>query len=416
MIIPKLVGPFVELVTMDKLPLKGPVKDSELEILHNAALITAGDTILEVGKFDSLLKRAEKEDYKVEIIQGDHVGMPGFIDPHTHICWAGSRANDYLLRLQGKTYTEIASAGGGIWDTVTQTRKATLQSLEEQTALRAERHLFDGVTTLEVKSGYGLTIEDELKMLQAIRNADERTVADLIPTCLAAHICPKDFEGSPDEYLAMLINDLLPKVREKNLAERIDIYIDKNAFSSEEARIYLDMARALGFDICVHGDQFTEGGSREAVYADAVSVDHLEVSGEKEIRMVAESNVIPVVLPGSSIGLGLGFAPARKLLDAGASLAIGSDWNPGSAPMGDLLLQASVLGIYEKLSMAEILTGISFRAAAALKLNDRGVLSSGKKADFIAFNLNDYREIIYNQGKIKPSKIWKNGKKINKFD
>jgi imidazolonepropionase len=210
----------------------------------------------------------------------------------------------------------------------------------------------------------------------------------------------------------MLSNDLLPEVMKEGLAKRVDIYIDEHAFSSQEARVYLEKAKAMGFDITVHGDQFIRGGSTEAVKMQARSVDHLEVSGKEEIDMLAASNVIPVVLPGSSIGLGVAFAPARKLLNAGASLAIGSDWNPGSAPMGDLLMQASVLGMYEKLSFAETMAGISYRAAAALNIHDRGVIKSGKKADIIAFHGNDYREIIYNQGKIKPVKIWKNGSMI----
>ncbi len=408
----KLIGPFTQLVTMDKLPLKGPLSDEKLEIITHAGILTEGDRILETGNFNTLAAQAKKEKYSVEELHDEYVALPGFIDPHTHICWAGSRARDYMLRLQGKTYVEIAASGGGIWDTVTKTRQASQDELSRQLAARAERHLNDGVTSIEVKSGYGLTAGDELKMLRAIRDANASSLADLIPTCLAAHMCPKDFKGTPTEYLRMLVSDLLPKIREEKLANRIDIYIDKNAFSPQEARVYLNDARSMGFDVIVHGDQFTTGGSMEAVRAGAVSVDHLEVSGEKEINMLAESKLIPIALPGSSMGLGVAFAPARKLLDAGASLAIGSDWNPGSAPMGDLLVQASVLGIYEKLSMAETLAGISFRAAAALKLYDRGTIKPGNKADVIAFNLNDYREIIYNQGKMKPVKIWKNGKMI----
>ncbi len=408
----KLIGPFTQLLTMDKLPLKGSLSDGDLEIITHAGILTEGDLILETGNFNTLAAQAKKEKYRVEELQGEYVALPGFIDPHTHICWAGSRARDYTLRLQGKTYVEIAASGGGIWDTVTKTRQAPQDELTQQLAARAERHLNDGVTSIEVKSGYGLTTGDELKMLRAIRNANASSVADLIPTCLAAHMCPKDFTGNSAEYLHMLVSDLLPKIKKEKLAHRIDIYIDKNAFSPQEARAYLDKARSMGFDLIVHGDQFSTGGSDEAVRAGAVSVDHLEVSGEKEIGMLAKSKLIPVALPGSSMGLGAAFAPARKLLDAGASMAIGSDWNPGSAPMGDLLVQASVLGIYEKLSMAETLASISFRAAAALNLYDRGTIKSGNKADIVAFNFNDYREIIYNQGIIKPVKIWKNGKMI----
>ncbi len=407
-----LIGPFTQLITMDKLALKGPLSDQDLEIITHAGILTEGNLILETGNFDTLATKAKKEKYAVEELHDENIALPGFIDPHTHICWAGNRALDYTLRLQGNTYVEIAATGGGIWDTVTKTRQAATDELTRQLATRAERHLNDGVTTIEVKSGYGLRVSDELKMLLAIRNADVGCVADLIPTCLAAHMCPKDFKGSPAEYLNLLIKDLLPEIRKLKLANRIDIYIDKKAFSPRDARVYLVRARDMGFDVVVHGDQFTKGGSMEAVRAGAKSVDHLEVSGKKEILLLAKSDVIPVVLPGSSIGLGVSFAPARKLLDAGSSLAIGSDWNPGSAPMGDLLVQASILGIYEKLSMAETMAAISSRAAAALNLPDRGVIRPGNIADIVAFNLNDYREIIYNQGKLKPMKIWKNGTRI----
>ena len=405
----KLIGPFIQLLTMDNMPLKGPLADDKLEITEHAGVITNGDHIQEVGDFGVLSKIAERNNYKVEALQFPLVAVPGFVDPHTHICWAGNRAADYGKRLQGKTYTEIAASGGGIWDTVTHTRQSSLHDLTKLTIERVQRHLSDGVTTIEVKSGYGLTVEDELKMLRAIQHADKMSAADLIPTCLAAHICPKDFKGTSSEYLKMMVKHLLPKVHEKGLANRVDIYIDDHAFEPGEAKEYLKAALEMGFEITVHADQFSVGGSKVAIEAGAVSADHLEASGEKELQVFAENNVIPVALPGSSIGLGVPFAPARKLLDAGASLAIGSDWNPGSAPMGDLLVQACILGMYGKLTMAETLAAITYRAAAALSLRDRGIIKPGNIGDLIAFNVSDYKDIIYNQGKIKPEKIWKRG-------
>ena len=403
----KLIGPFTQLLTMDNMPLKGPLTDDKLEIKEHAGIITDGDQILETGEFDRLTKIAEKNNYEVEELKANLVAMPGFVDPHTHICWAGSRAADYSKRIQGKTYTEIAASGGGIWDTVTHTRRSSLDELTELMLERVQRHITDGVTTIEVKSGYGLTVEDELKMLQAIQKSDQQSAADLIPTCLAAHICPKDFKGSSSAYLKMVVKDLLPRVYEKGLAKRVDIYIDDDAFTPGEAKEYLRAAKEMGFEITVHADQFTVGGSKVAIEVGAISADHLEASGEPELQLFSENKVIPVALPGSSIGLGAPFAPARKLLDTGAGLAIGSDWNPGSAPMGDLLVQACILGIYEKLTMAETLAAITYRAAAALGLKDRGIIEQGNIADLIAFNVSDYRDIIYNQGKIKPVKIWK---------
>lgn len=406
----KLIGPFTQLLTMDHLPFKGALTDDQLEIIPNGGIVIDHEKIVEVGNFDALQKRAFQDHFDIERIETEMVAIPGMIDAHTHLCWAGTRADDYAKRLSGKTYLEIAAEGGGIWSTVQKTREASLKSLQNTTSQHANEMLQNGITTIEVKSGYGLTVDDELKMLRAIKDAD--TQADLISTCLAAHVCPKDYDGNPSQYLQMIVNQLLPNVRELNLSHRVDIFIEASAFGVDDARVYLQQAKALGFDLVIHGDQFSMGGSQLAIESGAVSVDHLEVSDKKAISAIAKSNVVAVVLPGASIGLGLPFAPARKLLDAGACVAIASDWNPGSAPMGDLLCQAAILGSFEKLTIAETLAGITVRAAKALNLNDRGVLKPGNIADIVAFPTNDYREIIYRQGMLKPVLVWKKGTPI----
>ncbi len=364
-----------------------------------------GETIKVVGPFEDLRSRADE----IEWIEGDRVVIPGLVDAHTHICWAGTRAADYAMRLSGKTYLDIAKQGGGIRSTVGHTRAATAETLAELTARRADTLLRRGVTTVEVKSGYGLSVEEELKMLRAICDAGKITKAGLVATCLAAHVMPAGFDGTPRQYLEKMIAELWPVIREEHLSHRMDIYIDEGAFGMEEARFYLAEARKVGFDRVVHADQFYRGGVAVAVEAGAVSADHLEASADEDIRMLAGSEVCPVVLPGASMGLGVGFAPARKLLDAGCSLAIASDWNPGSAPMGNLLMQAAVLGAHDKLTMTETLAGITFRAAATLKLNDRGRLQDGMLADMAAFPCKDYREILYYQGSLEPYCVWKRG-------
>ena len=246
-------------------------------------------------------------------------------------------------------------------------------------------------------------------MLEVIGKVNQLLPVDLISTCLAAHIKPSDFEGSNAQYLDHIVLELLPQVLSRGLSKRVDIYIDKGAFTVDDARQYLSRAKQIGFDLTIHGEQFTSGGVTLACALGARSVDHLEVVQEREIKMLAESEVIPVVLPGASLGLGCQFAPARKLLDAGCSIAIGSDWNPGSAPMGDLLMQTAILGIFEKMTMAESLASITFRSAAALGLRDRGILRNGLLADMIGFPTSDYREILYNQGSLKPLRVWKRG-------
>ncbi len=403
----RLIGPFRQVLPMSGLPEKGPLTDEKMHVVLDAGIIVNGEKIDAVGSFTELKNLVPH----VEELQGDFVAMPGLVDVHTHLCWAGKRAQDYALRLAGKSYLEIAQQGGGIWSTVTATRSADTAELVRSTAERAARMLRQGTTTIEVKSGYGLNAESELKMLRAIHEAGKATVADLVPTCLA-HIKPRDFDGIAVQYLEYLVKELLPVVKAENLAKRVDIYVDVEAFNREDARYFLTSAMEMGFDLVVHADQFTTGGVSLAVEMQACSADHLEASTSRDIHLIANSKVVPVVLPGASLGLGTVFAPARKLLNEGASLVIASDWNPGSAPMGNLLMQAAILGVYEKLNMTETLAALTCRAAAALKMPDRGMLSPGLLADFIAFPCADYREILYNQGGLLPGKIWKNGLQV----
>ncbi|MEP1890427.1 MAG: amidohydrolase family protein, partial [Cyclobacteriaceae bacterium] len=264
--------------------------------------------------------------------------------------------------------------------------------------------------------GYGLSIDAELKMLRSIQSANGLSYADLISTCLAAHIKPKDFLGDNTKYLDYLMRELFPVIKAEKLTNRIDAFVEQGAFSVEEVRPYFDFARSEGFELTVHADQFHAGGSALAAELGAVSADHLEASTDKEIEILAKSNTVATALPGASMGLGCDFTPARKLLDAGASLVIASDWNPGSAPMGDLIMQASVLATFQKLTNAEVLSAITCRAAQALQLDDRGVLSNGMKADFVLYQTDHYNEILYHQGKLTPSEVWKDGSQVFKKD
>ena len=405
----KLVGPFKQLLTFAGIPPKGPVADEKLSVIEDAGILLKGRFIEAVGGFNELIRDWKVRDAAIERLRDDVVGLPGFVDAHTHICYAGSRALDYAMRNAGKSYLEIARSGGDIWNSVQHTRNASEEALAEGLTGRINRHVKAGVTTMEVKSGYGLKLETEIKMLKTIQKVNQQQSVDLIPTCLAAHILPPDFDGNAGSYLRHLVRDLFPILLSEKLASRIDIFVEETAFDYEVAKSYLIAAGRQGFDLTIHADQFTTGGSKLAVEVKAVSADHLEASGEKEIAYLAKSDTTATVLPGASLGLGMKFAPARSLLDAGGSLAIASDWNPGSAPMGDLLTQAALLGAYEKLTNAEVLAGLTVRAARALKLTDRGSLKPGLLADFIAFPCADYREILYNQGALRPCRVWKKG-------
>ena len=399
-----LIGPFRQAITLRNLDKKGAISDDQLEIIKDAGILVENGEILGVGYFDKMRNTASQ----VENLNGDQVVIPGLIDCHTHMVWGGSRAGDYALRMRGESYEKILESGGGIFDSVGKTRSASKADLLNSLMLRLNRQLQNGVTTLEIKSGYGLDKESELKMLEVIKDAQNETPVDIISTCLAAHVCPKEFTDK-SAYLTYVLEEILPEIRQKELATRVDAFVEPSAFPVDITRPYLQKAKEMGFDITIHADQFTPGGSQLAVEVGAQSADHLESSTDNEIELLSKSGVVAVALPGASLGLGMQFTPARKLLDKGASLAISTDWNPGSAPMGDLLTQAALLGIYEKLSTAEVLAGITFRAAGALGYRDRGILDQGMKADFISFPTDDYREILYQQGTMKPVGVWKNG-------
>lgn len=406
----KLSGPFKQIITLNNLQLKGKLHDDELEIIINGGILIEKGMIIKVDDFEVLKQKFP--DSEIDFIENEQIAIPAFIDAHTHICFGGNRANDFALRNSGKTYLEIAESGGGIWSSVKHTRAASEEDLIDGILKRVHILLNQGITTIEIKSGYGLNVDEELKMLRAIKKAQVKTDANLIPTCLSAHLKPKDFEGTSQEYLNYIIEEILPKVIEEDLAKRVDIFIEKSAFQPEESKNFLLKAKELGFQITVHADQFTSGSSIIAVEVGAKSADHLEATIDEDIEFLANSNTVAIALPGASLGLGEPFSPARKILDNGGILAIATDWNPGSAPMGNLVTQASILATYQKLSTAEVLAAITFRAAYALDLEDRGILTKGKKADFITYETDNFQNILYNQGSLKPSKVYINGKSI----
>lgn len=406
-----LIGPFAQLLTLRDLPLKGALRDDQLEVISDAGMWVVDGKVKEVNTYADLRLKIDANVNLVEL-DGTQVCLPSFVDCHTHILFGGTRADDFAMRNAGSSYLEIAAKGGGIWSTVRHTRALTSAEQVDGIVDRANALLKQGITTIEVKSGYGLSVEEELKSLRSIALANQKAQVDLVSTCLAAHMLPKDYEGSAEEYLEEIATVLFPILKDEGLTTRIDAFIEQSAFSAAQIEPYFKAAKDFGFDITVHGDQFTCSGSQVAVDFEAVSVDHLEVSTDKEVALLANSNVVAVALPAASLGLGCSFTPARKLLDAGASLAIATDWNPGSAPMGSLITSASILATVEKLSNAEVLAAITFRAAKALNLEDRGRLEEGMLADFLVYNTSNYQEITYGQGRLQPQAVWKNGVEI----
>lgn len=402
-----IIGPIHLLVPMDDVDLRGAIKYNQIKTLSEVYIEVNRERISDIHK-------QMPADFKGRFIElGErYTVLPGFIDCHTHICFSGSRSRDFAMRNSGISYLEISKAGGGIWDTVSRTREANISELVDGIKVRSQALIEKGITTAEVKSGYGLSVEEELKMLEAIKVANESSSMNLISTCLAAHIIPKDFNEGAVKYLNLIVDELFPLLKEKKLTNRIDAFVEEEAFNEKNTEAYFKAAKDYGFDITVHADQFSVGGSKVAVKHRALSADHLEASGEEEINLLVGSETTCVALPGASIGLGCAFTPARKILDRGGKLAIASDWNPGSAPMGDLLTQASILATFEKLSNEEILAGITKRAAHALGLDDRGEILVGKRADLVFYETASYHEILYQQGRLKPSKTMIGGKFI----
>ena len=406
----KLTGPFTQLLPMTDMPLKGALRDEDIPVIENGGIVSESGKIVEVGNFDDL--KFKYPDADIEQIKGNAVAIPGIIDSHTHICFGGTRSKDFAMRNAGKSYLDIAREGGGIWSTVLNTRKASQEELVLGIVERANFLLSLGITTIEVKSGYGLSVAEELKMLHAIKEANGLTKQNLIPTCLAAHTLPKDFEGNHAQYLEMIEKELFPILVEENLAQRMDAFIEEEAFDAKVTIPYFEKAKELGFEITVHADQFSTGGSEVAVKVGAASADHLEASGQKEVELLAYSDTVATALPGATLGLGCAFTPARALLDAGACLAIASDWNPGSGPQGNLLSQASILATFQKLSNAEVLAGITYRAAHALRKERIGQLTEGFESNFAVFATDNYQEITYQQGRLLPSRVYIGGEKV----
>ncbi|MHA1648321.1 MAG: imidazolonepropionase [Promethearchaeota archaeon] len=411
---PILIGPFVQIVTMNNLPTKGHIKDDQMEIIKDGAILVQGGKILQIFSQTQFLEKRTNLTSEIIFheIQDPMVLIPGLIDTHTHICYAGNRVDEYAMKLMGATYQEIGKHGGGIMNTVRNTRKASQEKLTELTVKRARWALKNGITTCEVKSGYGLSVDSELKILRAIQDANTHSeMPELISTCLAAHVKPLEFENH-SEYLDYMLKNLFPLIKSENLCRRADVFIEDGAFDPKLSLKYLKKLKNMGFSLTVHADQFSAGGAMVAAKIGAISADHLEATRDADLDLLKENNVIATVLPGASLGLGIPFAPAHKILDRGLSLVIASDWNPGSAPMGDLLIQAALLGAYEKLTISETLAGLTCRAALALGLSDRGILKEGFQADMVAFPCDNYREIFYRQGALKPTLIFRNGEEM----
>jgi imidazolonepropionase len=322
--------------------------------------------------------------------------LPGFVDAHTHLVFAGDRLDDFERRARGETYEQIAAAGEGIWSTVEKTRAASEIDLLAQAKKHAEWFLRCGTTTVEAKSGYGLTVEDELKILRVIRRVDEETPLEVVPTFLGAHAVPRDIRA--DEYAALVIDEMLPRVASEQLAKCCDVFCERGYFDVERSREILAAAKKLGFKLRIHADQLTNfDGAKLAAELRATTADHLEKTGEQGIAAMKSAGVQPVLLPGSVYALGSADYPrAREMIEAGLAVVIATDFNPGSSPTPSMPIILSLACTQMKMSPAEAITASTINAAYSLNRGDAiGSLEPGKLANFAIFDCEDYRELAY---------------------
>jgi len=353
------------------------------------------------------------------------VVCPGFVDPHTHVVYAGERLDEFEMRIQGASYMEIMQAGGGIVSSMSATREATVDELVDQSRARLDTMLALGTTTAEVKSGYGLDVPTELKMLQAIEALDQSHPVDLLPTFLGAHALPPEYKGRPAEYVSLVVDEMLPAVAEWYRSSRFaqdrvplfcDVFCEAGVFDRRQAERILMAGLALGLLPKLHADEFqTLGGVTLAVELGATSVDHLDVTPLGEIERLANSNTCGVVLPAVNFNLGSrDFAKARAMIDAGVVLALATDINPGSAPCPSMPLVMAIACRYQKLLPAEAFNAATVNAAYAIGMGDRlGSLENGKQADLLIVDAHDYRQLAYEFGANRVQHVIKKGRLLN---
>lgn len=402
-----------------------PKRDGEMldvGIIKDGAVAIIDGNFVGVGSSTDIL-RDFVSDAMVDV-EG-RVVCPGFVDPHTHIIYAGDRLNEFELKIKGAEYLEILASGGGIISTVRETREASVEYLVEHTTLRLNKMLKCGTTTVEMKTGYGLDTETELKMLAVIETLDKTHPIDIVPTFLAAHTVPPEFKDNAGGYVDLICGEMLPLARkwyeQSHFATNrtpffADVFTEKNAFDLEQSRRVLDTAKSLGFKLKAHVDQFTNlGGSRASIESNAVSIDHLDAISFDEIAQLAASDTVGVVIPTENFNAGkTQFAPARKLIDAGCAVAISTDYNPGSAPCPSMPMAMAISCRYQKLLPSEAMNAATTNAAHAIGLGEtHGSIEVGKQADLLICDCGDYRQIAYEFGGNLVSKVFKAGNLVS---
>jgi imidazolonepropionase len=383
---------------------------SKLEIIRD------GGMLIRDGKIDSVGPSAdiEKKSRGAEIVDaGGRVVLPGFVDAHTHLVFAGNRLDDFERRARGESYEQISKAGGGIRSTVGKTRAASEVELFDGAKNRVEWFLKGGTTTIEAKSGYGLTLDDELKILRVLRSLNDQSPLEIVPTFLGAHAVPREMDA--DEYIELVIDQMLPRIAKEKLAEFCDVFCECGYFDVEQSRRILTAARKLGLRLRIHADQLTNlGGAKLAADLKAATADHLERTDEHGIAAMKSAGVQPVLLPGSVYALGSPDYPrAREMIEAGLAVVLATDFNPGSSPTPSMPMILSLACTQMKMSPAEATTAATINAAYSLNRgNTIGSLEQGKLANFATFDCEDYRELAYWFGMPQTHSVYVCGQKV----
>jgi imidazolonepropionase len=386
---------------------------SDLGIISEGGVLVADGKITHVGKsgeIEKLCRRATK----IVDARGCVV-LPGFVDAHTHLIFAGNRLADFEARARGETYEQIAKRGGGIQTTVQATRDASEDDLFALAKTRANWFLRNGTTTIEAKSGYGLTVEDERKILRVIRRVGAETPLQTVPTFLGAHAFPPEFRNNRAGYVSLIIDNMLPAVEDEKLAQYCDIFCEQNYFGADDSRRILTAAKERGLGLRMHVDQLTNsGGAKLAAELTAATADHLEQTATDGIEALAKAGVQPVLLPGSVYALGSKKYPdARAMIDAGLAVVLATDFNPGSSPSASMPMMLSLAVTQMRMSPAEAITAATINAAASLDLvNKIGSLEEGKMANFAIYDCNDYRELSYWFGVSLVRDVYVRGKRV----
>ena len=410
-----LIHSVSQLLTLTPEPQRGR-ELGELGLIPDGAVLFRDGVIVAVGATAELRAAYPHED---SFDAGGRVVMPGFVDPHTHLVWAGDRAAEFELRLEGKTYLEILAAGGGILSTVRATRAASQHKLLESTRQRIYTMFRHGTTTAEAKTGYGLTKASELRQLEALLKLDANGPLEIAPTFLGAHAIPPEYADDPEGYTRLVCAEMLPAVAawwQQHANGRplpfVDVFCETGAFSLEQSRRILETARGLGFPLKIHADEFDNlGGARLAAELGAVSADHLVKTSDADITALARSQTAAVALPCTPFGLAeMHYTPAQKILDAGGLLAIATDLNPGTAWCESMQFAIALACRYMKLTPAQAIAAATINAAAAIGRAKRiGSLHPGKQADLLLLSVADYRHLGYRFGTNLVSMVVKKG-------